>query len=84
MKKVDCRRVAATVMRVSPQCVFFYAFERVIYLCLYLYQSLPDVDDDLDERAQKAIADIVQVRTAGEKVNIAAKAPERKVPVDCI
>jgi hypothetical protein len=71
-------------MRVSPQCVFFFAFERVIYLCLYLHQSLPDIDDDSDERAQKAVAEIVRVRTAGKKVNVAVKAREHKVPVDRI
>jgi hypothetical protein len=48
----------------------------VIYLCQYLHQSLPDIDDDSDKRAQKAVAEIVRVRTAGKKVNVAAKARE--------
>jgi hypothetical protein len=42
------------------------------------------MDDDSDERAQKAVAEIVRVRTAGEKVNVAAKAREHKIPVNRI
>jgi hypothetical protein len=42
------------------------------------------MDDDLDERAQKAVAEIVQVRTAREKVDVAAKACDHRVPVDRI
>jgi hypothetical protein len=40
--------------------------------------------DDSDERAQKAVVEIVRVRTAGENVNVAAKTREHRVPVDRI
>jgi hypothetical protein len=45
---------------------------------------MPDSNEDSNERVQKAVDEICRKRAAGEKVNVAEKAPQYRVHKDRI